>query len=94
MPKVHYPRAALAFRICKEFFWGAGVPAANIAAELHRRDAYNSTEDLREMTLIREADRFSCAGQRDFRITQVLLRTFDSAHQNVLVRGQACACLE
>jgi hypothetical protein len=36
--------------------------AANIAAELRRRDAYDSAKDLREMTLIGEADRCSCAG--------------------------------
>jgi hypothetical protein len=70
------------------------VPGFNLAPELHGRDAHNSTEDLREMTLIGEAGRRSRAGQGDLRIAQVLLRAFNSAPQDVLVWGQACAYLE
>jgi hypothetical protein len=63
--------------MCKEFFLGVVVPAANAAAEPHWRDAHDSTEDLREMTLIGEAGRPSCAGQGDLRIAQVLLGAFN-----------------
>jgi hypothetical protein len=80
--------------MCKEFCLGVVVPAANLAAELHWRDAHDSTEDLREMALVGEAGRLSCAGQGDLRIAQVLLRAFNSAPQDVLVWGQACAYLE
>ena len=51
------PFGPLASRMCKEFFFGVIVPAANVAAEPHWRDAHDSTEDLREMTLIGEAGR-------------------------------------
>ena len=68
--------------------------AADLAPELHWRDAHHSTEDLRKMALIGEASRRSCAGQADPQIAQVLLRAFNSALQDVFVRGQACACLE
>src|SRR5580700_2163870 len=75
-------------------FLGVVVPAANLAAELQGRDAYDSTEDLREMALIGETGRLSCAGQGELRVAQVLLRAFNSALQNVLVWRQACAYLE
>jgi hypothetical protein len=74
--------------------FSAVVPGANLAAEPHWRDAHDSTEDFREMTLIGEAGRRYCAGQGDFRIAQVLLRAFNSAPQDVLVWGQAGAYLE
>ena len=80
--------------MCKEFLFGVVVPVAHLAPELHWRDAHDSTEDLREMTLIGEAGRRSCAGQRNLRIAQVLLRALNPAPQDVFVRGQACACLE
>ena len=75
-------------------FLGVVVPAANLAAEFHWRGARDSTEDLREMTLIGEAGRLSRAGQGELRIEQVLLRAFNSAPQDVLVWGQTCAYLE
>lgn len=78
----------------KVFFLGVLVPAANLTAEPHWRDAHDSTKDLREMALIGEAGRRSCAGQGDLRIAQVLLRALNSAPQDVLVWGQACAYLE
>jgi hypothetical protein len=80
--------------MCKEFFLGVVVPVVNLAPELHRRDAHDSPEDFREMALIGEAGRLTCAGQGDFRIAQVLLGAFNSALQDVLVWGQACAYLE
>jgi hypothetical protein len=73
--------------MCKEFFSGVVVPTANLAAEPYWRDPHDSTEDLREMTLIGEAGRRSCAGQGDLRIAQVLLRAFSSN------RCQASTCL-
>jgi hypothetical protein len=77
--------------MCKEFFLSVVVPAANLAAEPHWRDTHDSTEDLREMTLIGEAGRRSCAGQADLRFAQVLLCPLNSALLDVFVRGQACA---
>ena len=77
--------------MCKEVFLDVVVSAANLAAEPHWRDAHDSTEDLREMTLIGKAGRRSSAGQGDLWIAQALLRAFNSAPQNVLVWGQACA---
>ena len=70
------------------------VPAANLAAKPHWRDAHDSTEDLREMALIGETGRRTRAGQGDLRIAQVLLRAFNSALQDVLVWRQSCAYLE
>jgi hypothetical protein len=49
----------------KEFFLGVVVPGFNLAPELHRRDAHDSPEDFREMALIDEAGRLTCAGQGD-----------------------------
>jgi hypothetical protein len=81
------PLGGYAYRMCKELFLVVVVPVANLAAKLHWRDAHDSTEDLREMALIGEAGRRSCAGQGDLRIAQVSLRAFNSAPQDVLVWG-------
>src|SRR5271170_5705460 len=78
----------------KDFFLGAVIHGVNFAAEPHWRNSHDSTEYLCEMTLVGESDRSSRPGQGDLRIAQVLLCAFNSAPQDVLVRGQTCTYLE
>ena len=70
------------------------VSEADLAAEGQRGDADDATEDFGEVTLIGEAGGGCGAGQGHLRIAQELLGSFNSAPEDVLVRGHASACLE
>ena len=63
-------------------------------AELHRRGADNSTENLGEMTLVHKARGPRNAVDAYLGISQVFLGTFDSLTENVLMWAQPCTLFE